>query len=710
MKKGTTLKTPNQNSYFAVISESGTIQFANETLHNCLHLEKNNQLHRQFFNFLSATGNTDLKKALQDAGYASNPCCIKMDLLNSSVHKAAWHIVRLRTTNQRPALYVCIGSESDYEKPTNTKGAFNPAPAFGIIVQDAQANVIDTNSKAALLLGNALHENTNQPGNTSFVTAVTNWVSCENNPPMKALTSGLQCEQIIEARTSTQGTSLMVTSYPLFDDEGSVPFSVVTIIKEFISPQAQPLPESELIRKEFLQCTSAMNWVVDAQTEHIVHGNPAFLRFNGLTATDLQKNAAAVLPSLYYKTLAPRHRDVAATGVAHKKIYKLPLAHGTNSYFLVHIFPVPNSLGKLLVGGEAFDITFGYDVHEEVARANERLIRLSQVTAEAIWEWDLQSNHVFRNQQLQEMIGFHSTEMTSITWWLNRIHEDDRQRIETNIRHVLDNKLPSWSYQYRFLHANGNYRTVRDRGFVIYENGEPVKAIGSIADLTEIKELELQLVQEKIKHQKAITKSIIDTQEKICTKIGQELHDNINQLLLVTKLYVGLLKQPDAYDQDEIMGKIQESLSVAINDVRAMSRQMVLPKLTDTSLHESINKLVNDVKTTCKFDIQLSCRGQYDDHISEGKKVALYRIAQEQLKNIIHYSQASRVAVVLKSCPGYIELSISDNGIGFDPLKKSQGIGLRNIYDRTELYNGNVELRSAPGKGCTLMVRIPRCQ
>lgn len=687
-------ETAYEISYFAVINENGEIQFANESLYQCLHIETNNQRHRQLFNFLSKAGNSDLRKALQLAGFASNPYCLQMDLLNSHIHKAAWYVARLKTTEQRPHLFMCIGNQTDYEKPTNKNEAYDWAidPAFGIVIQDAGGNVIDANSKAIAFLNPH---------------PVKDWISCESHPPMKALLSGRQQQQIITTGTPSNERTLLINSYPLFDDTTTVPFSIITVIKEFLQPQPAANPELDCIKKEFQNRTTAMQWLIDTETEHLIHANPAFLRFAGLTEQHFNQSAMEVIPPPYPAALEKKHREVAVTGMAHKKVYKLPMADGTTRYFQVHLFRVPNSYGRLLVGGEAVDVTVGYEEHEEVVHAYERLLRLTRVTSEAVWEWDLQTNQVYRNQTLQDLIGSPEGEMLGLSWWFDRIHPDDRERVEALCKRILTNKVPTWNNEYRFLCAQGTYRMVRDRGFAIYENDQPIKLMGSVTDITELKELELQLVQEKIKHQKAIAKSIIATQEKVYTKIGQELHDNVNQLLLVTKLYVGLLKLPDDYNR-EITGKIMESLSIAITDIQTMSRQMVLPKLTEKSLPESINKLVTDVKITGQFDIKFVCTGHFDDRITRGKKVALYRILQEHFKNIIQYSQAKKVTVALTSASSFLELKVCDDGIGFDPLKKTQGIGLRNIYDRTELYNGTVELNAAPGKGCQLTIRIPR--
>ena len=88
-------------------------------------------------------------------------------------------------------------------------------------------------------------------------------------------------------------------------------------------------------------------------------------------------------------------------------------------------------------------------------------------------------------------------------------------------------------------------------------------------------------------------------------------------------------------------------------------------------------------------------------------KVTLFRIIQEQIKNIIKYSHAKNVLLKLSATQRRVHLLIEDDGIGFDAGQTRRGIGLSNIYERTSLYNGKVDLRTQPGKGCSIKITIP---
>jgi signal transduction histidine kinase len=87
--------------------------------------------------------------------------------------------------------------------------------------------------------------------------------------------------------------------------------------------------------------------------------------------------------------------------------------------------------------------------------------------------------------------------------------------------------------------------------------------------------------------------------------------------------------------------------------------------------------------------------------------VTLYRIVQEQVRNIIAYSKATTAKITLSIIENDVQLVIQDNGIGFDLTKKNKGIGLLNIQERTLFYGGTIEINTAEGEGCRIRVKIP---
>ena len=231
------------------------------------------------------------------------------------------------------------------------------------------------------------------------------------------------------------------------------------------------------------------------------------------------------------------------------------------------------------------------------------------------------------------------------------------------------------------------------------------KLIRSLVDHGSLKKYREQSMIEKSKHRKEISETIIRVQEEERIRIGHELHDNVNQILSVSRLFVDMLV-PVGEDQKNIKSKSIEYILLAIEEIRKLSKELAAPQLKDERLKDSIQSLIDDLHLTDIVKIELI----YDHEselLSQGRKVTIFRIVQEQLKNIIKYSFAKKVEIMLQSKDGNTELIIKDDGIGFDPKQTHRGIGLFNMQERTKFYDGSVEIQTAPGKGCTLIVTIP---
>jgi signal transduction histidine kinase len=208
-------------------------------------------------------------------------------------------------------------------------------------------------------------------------------------------------------------------------------------------------------------------------------------------------------------------------------------------------------------------------------------------------------------------------------------------------------------------------------------------------------------------HESRETEAVMIAREDERTRIGYELHDNINQILVSGQLYLSLLKE-GCDNFREIKDKTTNILNLAVEEIRKLSRDMVIPDLKEGGLVASIKDLINDLRFCDLFAIGFTHSNICDiELMNQSKKVALFRIIQEQTKNIVKYSKAKRVNIALDIDNDRVRLEIKDDGQGFDPNDTPKGLGLSNICERTRLYNGKMLLHTAPGKGCSVIVNIP---
>ena len=230
--------------------------------------------------------------------------------------------------------------------------------------------------------------------------------------------------------------------------------------------------------------------------------------------------------------------------------------------------------------------------------------------------------------------------------------------------------------------------------------------IGAMMDITERRELEAELAAEKITKQREITEATIQAQEKERTELGKELHDNINQILSTTKLYIDMaLTETDI--REELLQKTYRNISSAIEEIRMLSKSLVPPSLGDIGLKEAVSELIESLNISQRIKLTLKTTGIESVNMPDNIKLMAYRIVQEQVNNIIKHSRATTAEIKLAVSRKMFNITVKDNGIGFDAKRKSNGIGLSNITSRAELHNGKVDVVSSPGKGCTLKVSLP---
>lgn len=215
-------------------------------------------------------------------------------------------------------------------------------------------------------------------------------------------------------------------------------------------------------------------------------------------------------------------------------------------------------------------------------------------------------------------------------------------------------------------------------------------------------------ITERTRHENKITKAIIKTQEDERYEIGSELHDNVGQLLVAAKLGLGMIKSPVGGLLEEPFRQTHESLMRATEEVRNLSHRLAPAFFEDTRLDQAFESLLCTFNIENKYDIAVN----FDEHATtflqrQEIKLNLYRILQEQLKNIIKYAACSTIEIDVFIHKSKLKMRIADDGVGFDVNLIKRGIGLSNIKRRAELFSGQLQVSSSPGNGCEILIIIP---
>ncbi|MBK8496822.1 MAG: hypothetical protein IPL50_18900 [Chitinophagaceae bacterium] len=239
-----------------------------------------------------------------------------------------------------------------------------------------------------------------------------------------------------------------------------------------------------------------------------------------------------------------------------------------------------------------------------------------------------------------------------------------------------------------------------------HADGKAYRMIGAIQDLSRQKELEEKLEQEILLKEKQIEDAAEDARETERSDIGKELHDNINQLLGASRMYLEMAKR-GGENSALYLSRSSEYTLNAIDEIRNLTKGLTTDIINNIGLGDAIENTVRDLSEVNLVKISSSLESFNEDSVTDKFKHNVFRIIQEQLNNILKHAQAGKIGISLVQNKRSIKLRISDNGIGYDTRKKQKGIGIENIKDRASRYKGNAVFVSQPGRGCVLTVLFP---
>jgi PAS domain S-box-containing protein len=347
---------------------------------------------------------------------------------------------------------------------------------------------------------------------------------------------------------------------------------------------------------------------------------------------------------------------------------------------------------------------------DEIKKVNERFDIVIKATHDLIWDWDLKTNIIYRDLLgLKTVYGVaDNSSIETIEQWLSHIHPNDLDRVRKTVVDILKaGEQNVFDVEYRFRRDNGSYSFVYDRGMILRnEEGKPTRMIGAAQNITERKNLEEELLRNELEKQKAINQATVDSQEMERTEIGKELHDNVNQILTTTKLYLELAMSNSEL-KDELIQKSNTNIISVINEIRQLSRSLMDPTIGDLGLIDSVNDLIENINLTRKLHVSLTADHRLETQLNKNQKLTIFRILQEALNNAMKHAKATKVAISFKQLGDVIMVTIKDDGVGFDPSSVKMGAGLKNIQNRVYLISGTYTIRSAPKKGCDIIINFP---
>jgi PAS domain S-box-containing protein len=342
---------------------------------------------------------------------------------------------------------------------------------------------------------------------------------------------------------------------------------------------------------------------------------------------------------------------------------------------------------------------------ELALRESERHFRTMADTAPVfIWRSGIDKGCDFFNKPWLDFRG-RTLEQEQGSGWTDGVHPDDRASCVQTYITAFESREP-FSMEYRVQRADGAYRWLMDIGVPRYDDtGHFVGFIGSAIDITDRKQIEQQ--------NQDLAGRLIGAQEEERTRIARDLHDDLSQQLAGMSIMLSALKRmvgkpASEPDIGRAVTTLEERASALVRAVRNISHELHPSVLEQAGLAETLQRHCAEVQEHHHLAVTFSA-GDELDSVSPEVAICLFRVAQEAITNAVRHARARTIRVQLKATNEEVELRVDDDGIGFVASERfGGGLGLRSIDERVRLNRGHVSVESRPGRGTSLVARIPR--
>ncbi|MFN8597509.1 MAG: PAS domain S-box protein [Anaerolineae bacterium] len=424
--------------------------------------------------------------------------------------------------------------------------------------------------------------------------------------------------------------------------------------------------------------------------------NDRFLRITGYTRAEVIGRRSTELG--LWTTWADRARVVQALR-NRQPVDDLELAIRTKSGELRYVRAFFESLdvsGQRCIFSLFHDVTERKQAEEALHTSEQHLQLVLNVTADAVYDWDVRVGMTRWNHGLQSLFGYAGETLRAHAWWEEHIHPDDLERAVTSLNQAVAQRSQSWSCEYRYRRADGSYAHVIDRGYFIYgEDGRTTRMVGVMVDITDRVHLAQAQAHAALEERR---------------RLARDLHDSVTQslysLTLVAEATRRLAKTGDLERVEHQVARLGETAQQALKEMRLLVYELRPQALDQDGLIGALQQRLDAVEKRSGVNARLIV--EQTDRLPEPIESALYFIAQEALNNALKHSGATSVTIKLCGTLGRVELHVSDNGRGFEQaaITDRGGLGLTSMRERAEQLGGTLMLDSTPERGTHLTVDI----
>jgi two-component system sensor histidine kinase UhpB len=389
--------------------------------------------------------------------------------------------------------------------------------------------------------------------------------------------------------------------------------------------------------------------------------------------------------------------------------------------FSAKLIDTPRGMLVLSIGR---DITERRKMEQVLTESERRLSDIIEFLPDATFVIDKEGTVIAWNRAMEEMSGVSKKDMIGKSNNVYAIPFYGRRR-KLLIDMVADTGEDDDS---KYIYLKRNENTIYAEAFtealyggkgaclwgtataLLDQNGNRVGAIESIRDITDHSMAEERL-RSSCEELRNLSAHIEEVRESERAAIARELHDVLGQILAVINMDLRWLNKKIPTHEKELLGKVASALTLvkqATRTVQRVSSGLRPVVLDDFGLAAAIDHALKDFHDQTGITTSLAMNNQVMD-TDKDTDIALYRIFQEALTNVMRHSKATRLEVSLQSEAGNVQLTVRDNGCGISSrqILDRSSLGILGMRERTSFIGGKLEITGSGGEGTCITVNLP---
>jgi PAS domain S-box-containing protein len=414
-----------------------------------------------------------------------------------------------------------------------------------------------------------------------------------------------------------------------------------------------------------------------------------------------------------------------ASGEGYDDAMRLRRADGDYRWFLVRTAPLRDASGSVVKWyGVSIDIEDRKRAEEKLSESEMQLSEAQRLAHVGSWAWDLRSGAVTWSDELRRVFGLQQQDApdgaaaaggSSQLDLMELVHPEDRDLAMRALDGAFTTGEP-YSIYYRVLRRDGAERIVHAIGSVVCDElGTPIKLFGATQDLTARKRAEAELKAQS-EQLRALSTRLQAAKEEEATRIAREIHDELGGALTVLKWdlegiddrLAELAAAPQVAWVRQKLAAMTALTDTTVETVRRLAAELRPMALDELGLVAAIECQAQQFETRTGIAVRYQCPLEKVDLTSD-QSIAVLRILQEAMTNVLRHAQATQVTITAKQEGGDFLLTIADDGRGITASEKSaaHSLGLLGMRERASLIGARIEVAGTAGRGTLVTLRVP---